>query len=173
MPFLEKSMNKVFEWYLVQDCLPSAVTIVDGIECHGHENSELLKALAKAMYSDTLNIYDNKGRLQSPPTDLDLTQYLNPIEINKWFIANDLPYEWIPEKLDVTLTLQDRIDSGELQREAIKVAQHLEKTGTNRRIGTEIVSVELAKMGAWDFKPTTLDNRLRVSWWKVPIQSSR
>ena len=166
-------MNKVFEWYSVQDCLPSAVTIEDGVECHGLENSELLKALAKAMYSDALKVYDNQGRLQSPPTDLDLTQHLNPIEVNKWFIANDLPYEWNPEKLDVTPNLQDRVDSGELKREAIKAAQHLAKTGTNRRIDTEIVSVELAKMDAWDFEPTTLENKLRVNWWKEHIQSSR
>ena len=164
-------MSKVYVWHSVQDCLPSAVTVEDGVEWHGQENNEVLHLLGKAMCSGELKVYDIQGRLQPPPKDVGLTQYLYPAEVNKWFKANDLPYEWNPEKIDRALTLEQRKDKGELKLASIQAAKYLKSTGTvEKKITLETVAVEIAKQIDWDYSSESIKPLIRASWWKESIR---
>lgn len=166
-------MSKVFTWYSVFDCLPGGEIKTSRV---GHRETytllvdhhlELNKKLTDAMYSGALKVYDKNAVLLSPPTGIDLNHYLNPIEVNKWFLQNDLPYHWEPSVKFKKEFLQDRVDSGELKEAVLGVVQHLRAIGTREhQINRETVSVAIADMPAWGFEASSLFRKIKAGWWK-------
>jgi len=160
-------MSKVYVWHSVQECLPSTVTVEDGVERYDQGNNEVLHLLAKAMCSGALKVYDDKERLQPPPKDVGLNHYVRPVEVNKLFKVNDLPYEWHPiTKAEKPPPLKDRIPNLELA--ASKIADDLRAQGVvERKINTLLVAQELKKLTDWEhLAVSSLENKLRVSMWR-------
>jgi hypothetical protein len=165
-------MSKVYTWYSVFDCLPGGeikTSKIDGGERYTLlvDHSEFTKKLADAMYSGVLKVYDKNAVLLCPPTDIELGHYLNPIEVNKWFLQNDLPYRWQPSDKLIKESLQDRVDSGELKEAVLDVVKHLRAIGTPKhQIDREAVSKAVESMPAWNFNASSLHHKIKASWWK-------
>ncbi len=171
-------MSKVYVWYSIQECLPDSERDIEideteqesewqEVECHEQNNLRFLEILNVAMCSGALNVYDSEGSLQSPPKDVGLTHYLYPDEVNKWFKANDLPYIWSPtKKIEKPPVLKHLLP--ELKLAAIQSATYLRAKGSSESTITPLaVAEELVRLTDWkSYKPSTLENKIRVSWWK-------
>jgi nicotinic acid phosphoribosyltransferase len=154
-------VSKVFPWYSVSE------SVIEASSEDVLSRAPLNKKLTDAMKAGTLKIYDKNAALLPQTTDIDLSHYLNPIEVNKWLSLNDLPYRWEPALKFKSQTLQERLDSGELKEEALRIVQHLKSIGTRDRLITPaLVASGIAKMPAWGYEESTLAHAIRAGWWK-------
>jgi hypothetical protein len=182
-------MSKVYMWLSVFECLPqySPVVLPEDMPEEWREDSlvenlhpEFLVKLTGAMSTGELKAYDKNTVLLSPPTAIDIdlncylnlthfdsNYYLNPVEVNKWMMQNNLPYRWEPSVQFKRKTLPERVDDGELKETVLDVVKHLRGLGTPEKLITpEAVSTTIANMTAWDYEASSLFRKIKTSWWK-------